>query len=857
MRLESKSVSQENDEVLLTRYVATGSEEAFRILVERHHAMVYSYCLRRLNRQTAEADDAAQAVFIVLARRAGSINPRIVLSCWLFQTAKYVVAHIHRDRARRKKHEGVMAKQKAKQNTTGSSWLEARQHVDELIHHLPGKQREAIIMHFCSRMTQREIATRLGCGESTIQMRLKSGLEKLRLRLAGRGVSISTTVLSGFLGSRMVEAAPSGLVTSTCALVMQDITGQAAAHHVVIISKGAMKIMLLTKIKYALLVTLTLVLVPVALEMVGQSLKVPLNTDPKAMAGEKSAPHRDSSYAEPAPRAGNPAAPAGSTKKEKTSVQAGDTNPDEAFQEADKLMLGDDRKYLAMPCAKLRNASSDPRYFPMRIAQAEAEAANLTPEKVKKELEATLAWQKEYLKKLAKGFVPEQMKGRPGWNKMETEVITNSIREKEKILKNLQEYIDKKKQECLRRADYYRNRLKTGDKIQPGRASFELKRSFTDEKKTVTLLRRTGERLFDGEYQEAVICREYLKDGKKLFRTGALVTIESLTSSLVLHIDGKNVFNLGMENGAPSHQMLLDRSGNKINCQAYLDPDSIIQIDQATVCIEKKASCNIEIVATRDVWTKPSDVLMTLPVTNPVNAIRIFHRSIPQVSPEGVIEQELPDGRRQITFIPTSLAELKKKLAQAATEEEKKAIAEKIAEIEKAQEKKTFKHEASLAFCEDDLASHARILCQAHRPNVKWPYAGIETHRPFDVIVYKKIDGKKAYKIFKDGSVKVADGEFDREVIMREFTTGEQKVAVVTADGREVFWSNDSSSEGKSSIEYAFKLAEQGDANRVRVPVLDFNVNVSDDGSCPNETAWIFVEINGISAHFAVKVVDK
>src|SRR5437763_6766405 len=88
-----------NDLELLRRYRDTGSEEAFRELVDRHLGMVYSVALRQV-RNTDWADEVAHAVFIALARKAGSLSERTVLAGWLYRATRFATGKLLRDEER-------------------------------------------------------------------------------------------------------------------------------------------------------------------------------------------------------------------------------------------------------------------------------------------------------------------------------------------------------------------------------------------------------------------------------------------------------------------------------------------------------------------------------------------------------------------------------------------------------------------------------------------------------------------------------------------------------------------------------------------------------------------------------------
>ena len=146
------------DRELLAEYAATGSGQAFDELVGRHSAAVYSACLRILG-QTHAAEDAAQAVFLVLARKAGRLGGERGLAGWLLLVARHVASRALRDESRRKARDLVLrsellrraakeAAEMAVKNRPGASWDDVRPHLDAALAALPAAQRTAVVLRF-------------------------------------------------------------------------------------------------------------------------------------------------------------------------------------------------------------------------------------------------------------------------------------------------------------------------------------------------------------------------------------------------------------------------------------------------------------------------------------------------------------------------------------------------------------------------------------------------------------------------------------------------------------------------------------------------------------------------------------
>src|SRR5688572_19079399 len=94
-----------DDMILLRRYVESRAEEAFAELVRRHVSIVYHAALRQTRGDTMLAEDATQAVFVDLARKAGSLTDRPVLTGWLYTSARFAAAKVLRGEARRQRRE--------------------------------------------------------------------------------------------------------------------------------------------------------------------------------------------------------------------------------------------------------------------------------------------------------------------------------------------------------------------------------------------------------------------------------------------------------------------------------------------------------------------------------------------------------------------------------------------------------------------------------------------------------------------------------------------------------------------------------------------------------------------------------
>jgi len=243
-----------SDAIPLNAFVTERSEDAFRQLLEQHTDLVYSTCLRGLHGDRQAAEDATQAVFVILARKAASIRRPEALGGWLFQTARSVVASQQRQEARRRQREEKAMTARREEETrevSGDPWDEIRPLLNQALAALAPAQQEAVILHFLQGKTQREVAEVLGITENAARKRIHTGLEALRRRFARQGVVVAAMILGASLSSQAVHAAPAGLSSVCHATAWASLTASAgaAASAPVVLAQGAMHMMLWTQVK--------------------------------------------------------------------------------------------------------------------------------------------------------------------------------------------------------------------------------------------------------------------------------------------------------------------------------------------------------------------------------------------------------------------------------------------------------------------------------------------------------------------------------------------------------------------------------------------------------------------------------
>ena len=183
-----------SDAVLLDRYTHTGDQAAFELLVWRHAAMVAGVC-RRVVRDEHLAEDAFQAVFLVLARNADSVRGTN-LAGWLFRVARRVSARARRQASIRTARETPLVSEPL--TVPEPSRLEQRESfalLDEEVARLPERFRLPVLLCYLGGRTTDEAARLLGCPRGTVLSRLATARQRLAVRLTRRGVALAVPVV--------------------------------------------------------------------------------------------------------------------------------------------------------------------------------------------------------------------------------------------------------------------------------------------------------------------------------------------------------------------------------------------------------------------------------------------------------------------------------------------------------------------------------------------------------------------------------------------------------------------------------------------------------------------------------------
>ncbi|HEV3165826.1 MAG TPA: sigma-70 family RNA polymerase sigma factor [Isosphaeraceae bacterium] len=248
---------------LLEQFVARRDELAFQALVARHGPMVLAVC-RQLVRDEHCVEDAFQATFLILVRKAASIRQRERLGPWLYGVAYRVAVRARGQAARRHHRErpGSEVEEAAMTQVDETDQLDDFPALHEELSRLPAKYRDPVVLCYLEGQTHDEAAAELRWPVGTVRGRLARARDLLRGRLARRGVTLSALLAGGLFSDSAARAAvPPALLDSTVHAAMRFAASPAApagAVSVTVISlmEGVLKTMLLNKVKLAAAIAL-------------------------------------------------------------------------------------------------------------------------------------------------------------------------------------------------------------------------------------------------------------------------------------------------------------------------------------------------------------------------------------------------------------------------------------------------------------------------------------------------------------------------------------------------------------------------------------------------------------------------
>jgi RNA polymerase sigma factor (sigma-70 family) len=242
-----------SDGQLLERYLHNREAAAFAALVRRHGPMVWGVCRRALGNHH-DAEDAFQATFLVLVRKAAAVVPREMVGNWLYgvayQTARKARALADRRRAREKQVIAMPEPEAAEQDL----WSDLRPLLDQELSRLPDRYRLPVVLCDLEGKTYKEAARQLGRPEGTLAAQLSRARRMLARRLTRHGVALSAGSLGLLLARNAAPAsAPATVIASTIEAASllakgQAVMGGVISDRVILLMKGVLNTMLLRKL---------------------------------------------------------------------------------------------------------------------------------------------------------------------------------------------------------------------------------------------------------------------------------------------------------------------------------------------------------------------------------------------------------------------------------------------------------------------------------------------------------------------------------------------------------------------------------------------------------------------------------
>ena len=245
-----------DDNDLLRQYVSQNSEAAFATLAARHLDKVYSVALRH-TRNAHAAEEITQAVFVILTRKANKLSQHVVLSGWLYETARLTAVTYIRSEIRRAHREQEAYMQTALNENAAAAWPPIAPLLDDALAKLSAADRHAIVLRYFDGKSLGEVGAAMGASEDAAKKRVTRAVEKLRGFFTKRGVTLTATVLTAAISANSVQAAPLGLAATVTAAAAK---GAVVSGSTLTLIKGALKVMAWTKMKSAIVVGVSVLL---------------------------------------------------------------------------------------------------------------------------------------------------------------------------------------------------------------------------------------------------------------------------------------------------------------------------------------------------------------------------------------------------------------------------------------------------------------------------------------------------------------------------------------------------------------------------------------------------------------------
>ena len=245
-----------SDGQLLQRFLTDrngSSEAAFSALVQRHGPMVLRVCRLVLGHRH-DTEDAFQATFLILARKAHSVRDADSVASWLHGVARRVSVRAKAKFVSREFHERRASSMTPARSDRGESPPESWPELHEEIARLPQHYREAVVLCYLEGLTAETASERLGCSRGTILSRLSRARDQLRARLTRRGLAPAAVLVgAGALPETTEAAVRTALVVATTQAVTRFLAGKTAAGPVptaFTLAEGMLQTMFLNQMKH-------------------------------------------------------------------------------------------------------------------------------------------------------------------------------------------------------------------------------------------------------------------------------------------------------------------------------------------------------------------------------------------------------------------------------------------------------------------------------------------------------------------------------------------------------------------------------------------------------------------------------
>jgi RNA polymerase sigma factor (sigma-70 family) len=244
------------DAELLERFTLRREEAAFTALVRRHGPLVLGVC-RRVLHNHHDAEDAFQATFLILARKARAITKQESVAGWLYQVAYRTALRARARAAGRQAREGRVVPRPAGDLLGEVTGREVFAVLDDELHQLPPRDRAPLVLCYLQGRTRDQAARQLGWSVRELKYRLDQGRKRLRARLARRGLALPTALLAaGLVEESALAVLPGPLTDATIRAALRTAAGDAVSATAATLADEALLAMAVTRLRLALAVFL-------------------------------------------------------------------------------------------------------------------------------------------------------------------------------------------------------------------------------------------------------------------------------------------------------------------------------------------------------------------------------------------------------------------------------------------------------------------------------------------------------------------------------------------------------------------------------------------------------------------------